>query len=546
MTPNLSNALFLRVQEFMQSGNLDDAILLLEQARNHFAETADLSSELRAILLLAKIHHRREDLGTAQLFTEEVATLLAESVCLEPLDRAHAYLGLARLAPDIGELGVGFQHAQQALRLFQKAGDRQGQYEAHILCKLIAGQRGHQPIAMAHMEAATQLLRSLAEGGGEQTFLLNTRSHTYWYRGLFNEALQTAREAIDRADSMGPHKFRVYNRLLCANILRAIGAYGEAELLYGEAIQVLEETGLRAFRMWVDANWAWLDLLQQRHDQARRRLYAALETANLGQAMSFNVSLAGVFAQTGRYFEAGNLLNDSLHFYLTSGDELSVCAIRFHLAYVYLKTDHPGLAEDQLTLALAWMNQWNNDYFPHWWHPALVAEVCVYTLAAEIYPVMAERILVKRVGDAAIPHLRRLLSYPNVVVRQRAAEALSLLDGLPFEQITETEDDRVRQVLIGLLTSGTLRLAHLGRLIQKLQMSRQQKKINGVLLATFGLYVEGIGRQEIAHRLGRQEKTIRNYITLIYECFGLEAEGGRDERRRRLIEIAHAEGVVDG
>ncbi|MBI3958736.1 MAG: hypothetical protein HY328_08000 [Chloroflexi bacterium] len=528
----------------MQTGDLDTALLLLEQARSDCVEQADAAGELQVILLLAQVHHRREDLGSARLYTEEAAVLLAESPALDTASRADAYLGLARLAPDTGQLAQGFVYAQEALRHYQKIGSRRGEYDAHILSKLIAQQRGHHQIAMAHLQAATQLARLLDLGAAEQTFLLNTRAHTCWYRGQLTSALQTARQAVVLADSAGPVKFRVYNRLLCANILRARQEYADAEAMYRETSHVLEETGFSLFQVWIEVNWAWLDVLQARYDQARRRLYMALETADKGQAMSFNVFLAGVFALTDRFREAEDLLADSLHFYLSSGDELSVCATRLHLAYVHLKTDRIATAEEQLTLALAWASEWNVEYFPHWWHPQIVAAVCCHALASSIYPGHAERILVKHTGAAAIPQLRALLGHAQSAARQRAADALRLLNQPLTEHLKIPGDETVRRILTQMITDGQLQPTHLERLARLLTTAHSTEAANPVLLATFGLYTHGASRGEIAQQLGRSESTIRNYITYIYECFGLAHTGSRLRRRARLVEIAQGEGYI--
>lgn len=544
MTFQSTNAAFLAAQDAMRIDDLNTALLFLDQARNEANTQRDAPGELAAILLQAKIHHRREDLSTARLYTEEAAQLLADSSGLDPKDRANAYLGLARLSPDTGQLALGFEYAQQALRLYQKIGDRRGQYDAHIVRKLIAQQRGHHQIAVTHLQEATQLARTLRLGPEEETFLLNTRGHTLWYRGQLPGALQAARDGIALADSAGPLKFRVYNRLLCANILRARQEYAAAEAMYAETEQIIEETGFALFRVWVEANRAWLDALQTHYEQVRRRLFFAFESADRGQIMSLNVFLAGVFSLTGRLREAEDLLIDSLHFYLTSGDDLSVYAIRIYLAYINLKMNRIPMAEENLALALAWASQWNVEYFPHWWYPLVVAEVCVHALVTEIHPAMAERILVKRVGEQAVPFLRDLLAHATLQVRQRAADALSLLDRAPLDLITRTKDERVRQVLNDLFRNGVLREAQLGSLAQRLQVARSQPRINPVLLATFGLYVQGMNRQEIAQCLNRQEKTIRNCITLIYDCFGLEDDGSRSERRQQLVDLAQSEGLI--
>lgn len=545
MTSENVDSLLRQAQAHFEVGDQRKALLNLMEARNAL-DMCDTAGELQILLLLARIYQRQEDLATARLYTEEIAELLMRTLEISNDDRADAYLGLARLAPDIGQLATGLQYAQQALRLYQQSKSLRGQFDAHILCKLIRQQRGHHQAALAHLEAATQLAQILDLDQANQAILLNTRAHTYWYQGQLAPALSMAQEAVTLADIAGPLKFRVYNRLLCANIQRARQNFASAEAMYSEAARTVEVTGFSLFHIWIEANWSWLNLLQGQFEQARRRLYIALETADKGQAASFNVFLSAVYSLTGRYAEAEELLRNSLHFYLTSGDDLSVFALRIHLAYVYLKTNRVPTGEEYLALALTWANEWNVDYFPHWWHPRIVTEVCVHALAGEIHPAYAERILVKRVGKESVPLLRQLLYSASAESRRRAADALSLLGNMPLAEVTETHDEQVQNVLMQLLAKGVLQEAHLGNLAQRLQANREAGKTNAVLLATFGLYMQGISRKEIARRLDRSDKTIRNYITLIYECFGIEPGGSRSARRQRLLALARAEEIISG
>ena len=67
-------------------------------------------------------------------------------------------------------------------------------------------------------------------------------------------------------------------------------------------------------------------------------------------------------------------------------------------------------------------------------------------------------------------------------------------------------------------------------------------KPNPTLLAVFGLYVNGIDREEIAEQLGCSLPTVRNYITAIYEYFGLKANdfATRRARWKALVALAQA------
>src|SRR5690606_29668919 len=75
----------------------------LEKERRLFAKGGHLAREAHCCLLLAQLYHRLEDLHTAALYTEEAVSLLQHSPSSNPSFLTDVYLGLARLAPDIGQ-----------------------------------------------------------------------------------------------------------------------------------------------------------------------------------------------------------------------------------------------------------------------------------------------------------------------------------------------------------------------------------------------------------------------------------------------------------
>lgn len=544
-SPELEAALILlAAQAWLGQGDLVQALHTAESARRAFDLAGDIAGELQSCLLLARIHHRSEDLGAAHLYTEEAAELLRRYPALPAAVQADAYLGLARLAPDVGQLRQGLHFARQALHYFDLSRDVNGQVDAFLLLSGISRQMGRLQEGAAYLEMARRRFPQTGQAPWRWASLLNGEIHDHWSRGNFAAAAETARLAIGHADSQDLAKFRVYQRLALANVLRCWGRWAEAEAAYAETESVIAKTGFALFQVWVDANWAWLDVLQQNYAAARRRLFAALATTDRGQAASFNVCLAGLYSLTGRYTEATTLLQRSLHFYQTSGDELSIFALRFHLAYVYLQRGQTAYAEEEMALGLGWAAEWNVDYFPHWWHPQIVAAVCAHAFVAELHPGLAERIFVRRLGETALPALQPLLRHGAAAVRQRAADALSLLNIESLTYLTGNSDDPASRVLSDLVASGKLQVACLPALAALLSTTRRPDAANPVLLATFGLYLQGAGRRDIAAALGRSEKTIRNYITVIYDRFGLPDGGDRRDRRQELRQLALAAGYI--
>jgi tetratricopeptide (TPR) repeat protein len=542
-----ADLILLQAESHAALGASSHAILLLESAQRVFAELERSDGELRCLLRFAQLYHRREDLEPARLFTEEAVELLRAQPTLDPLLQADTYYALARLAPDIGQLNQGLLFAQESLRFYNAARFPIGQFDAAMLIAAIARQMGRYQMTQAHLTLARRWLSPLAQRPNAHLQLLNTEAHQHWYQGNLIQAEAILRQAIPESDQNPLSKFRVYLRLTLANVLRAQAHYVEAEKLYKETTSTVKEADFALFQVWVEANWSWSNILQGEYALARRRLFHILETTDKGQAASFNASLGILYSLTRRPVEAEQLLRDSLHFYQTSGDELSIFALRFHLAYTYLQTGRIDRAEDEIALALGWAAQWNIDYFPNWWHPQIVATVCAHAFVADLHPGLAERILVKRLGEAAIPVLRRLEQDRSPLVRRRVEDVLALLDVEPLAQLIEPADDTVHRVLAELLSAGRLRRQKLPDLARLLSTTRQDERANPVLLATFGLYVHGAGRREIAEKLHRAERTIRNYIGDIYERFGLDGAGrARQSRFRQLRKLAVEAGYIPG
>ncbi len=543
---NDPDSLLADARALLADGKLDQALVYAEAARALYNDTGRVGGEVLACLLLAQIHHRREDLGAAMLYTEEVSTLLTRYPALPPDVQAEAYFGLARLAPDVGWLSQGLHFGQQALHYYEQSRHVGGQLNAILLIGATARQMGRFQMGAAYLEMARSRLALSTPPPWTLAWLRNSEIHNHWYQGDFAEAAAIGQEAIFHADQQQLGKYRVYQRLSRANVLRGWGRYAEAADLYKEADQLLTEIGFELFRSWIDINRAWLDILVDNYAGARQRIFRSLQTTDRGQTASFNVFLAALYSLTARYHDAQELLRQSLNFYQTSGDELSIFALRCHLAYVYLKTGQIERAEEEMALGFGWAAQWNVDYFPHWWHPQIMATVCTHAFVADLQASLAERILVKHLGEQAIPELQQLLTHRNAVTRQRAADVLDLLNVHLLNQITEAADEPIRRLLAELFADGRIQVQKLPTLAELLS-TRGDARANPVLLATFGLYLDGTDRRAIADLTARSESTIRNYITLIYDRFGLDNfDGSRRERAQQLRRLAIEAGFIRG
>ena len=98
-----------------------------------------------------------------------------------------------------------------------------------------------------------------------------------------------------------------------------------------------------------------------------------------------------------------------------------------------------------------------------------------------------------------------------------------------------------------LLCNGELQAERYPYLEQELMTANYRRLPNVTLLAVFGLYINGVSRNEIATQLECSIENVRNYITQIYRHFGIAARAFSTRRARwqRLVEIARERGFIE-
>jgi DNA-binding NarL/FixJ family response regulator len=184
--------------------------------------------------------------------------------------------------------------------------------------------------------------------------------------------------------------------------------------------------------------------------------------------------------------------------------------------------------------------------FPHWWHPSIIAKVCTYALAADLYPEVVERMLVHQLGEAGVHALRMMLEGEETAARTRAYQIFQLVATEAPDELSHLRESQAKRVLSALLRDGRLRRDGLARLQTELTTAQRRQKPNATIMAVFALYVNGSSRTEIAEQLACSIANVRNYITVLYHHFGI-ADGGfptRRSRQRRLMELARERGFI--
>jgi len=537
--------LALEAEALVEQGNLKEAVDIFDAARLLFLASNQKNDALRMALHLVRLHHLREDLGLARLYTRMVIELLRDPDIDDKTLEVDALLRVAILAPDIGLYAQGEELAKIALHVYERQGNAAGACDAALILFNFHNQTGRYQTSGSYLQRARQLQQIAGLGPSYQVAILNSDAHWHWYRGNLPEALELALQAIDLADRTEQPKQRIYNRLVAGNVARALGNFFTAQRWYDEAERLTHKIGFTLFLGWIDVHRAWLAILQEQYSAARSLLQRALLTHDYGQAMSFSVFQAVLYSLTGRFVEAVELLQRSLAFYQRTSDPLSVATLQLHLAFNFLQMKQQEKANQMLEAALGWMAEQRIDYLPHWWHPSIMATLCTHALAEGIYPHVAEQMAVKHLRGVIVRALQPLLGHADETVRRRAFDILENLNADPLSILGPIADETVRKTLGQLIASGRLAVAGLPALCQMLTTAERRNRPNPTLIAVFVLHVHGASRKQIADQLGISEAAVRNYITLVYKIFGLTYDPEyRRERLKMLRELARQAGFI--
>ena len=531
-----------------RQGDIQAAIKRLERARfSYTIADPQVNQAVRCSLELARLYCSREHFQAAYHHLQtEVEPLIAKGKVTDPALCARFYLRMAELTPDIGLLPATATYARQALKHYRAVGDRIGELRALLRLILPLRHQGEFAEAATLLTLAQECLSDGMMTDLDRARVLNAEIHFHWYRGQLATALPLAEAYVALADRVPTSNFRVYARMLLGNLHRDLGHFDAAAQWYTHARQLIIELDYPLYTPWVDAQEAWQALVQGQWQQARTLIYAALQTADLGQTMSFQVTLAIAQLQKGQLAVAERLLTASLAFYEQSGDELAACSLHFYLALLAHRRGDEAMLIEELDRAVGWLAQRHTDYAPFWWHPGLMSELCAQALAYERYPEVVERIFLHHLGADGKAALRTLLYTAPPTTGQRTYGLLHLLGDTVTELLAHLPAGPAKAVLATLLDNGQLLPAAYPRLEQALMTAAHHPKPNPTLLAVFGLYANGVDRDEIAEQLGCSLPTVRNYITAIYEYFGLKANDfvTRRARWKQLVTRAKECGFI--
>lgn len=550
IVPRTPEFLYVRAHIHWAAGNLDQAKNDFEKAKYYYRISAgDLGRAALCCLEIADIAHSRGAYAEATHYVDEAQALLVQLGVEDAYVIARQHLVRAVLTPFVSTHQESIQHARTATYLFRQLGDIVSEFMCTMAVASSAFIVGDFVEAVGWLEAAKRLYATGSVPTIYYARILNAEVHIHWFQGNFSRALvlgQQFYEFTEIHDTAHQHQ-RVYAAILLGNVQRALGNFTIAAEWYQRTREVVEAIGFSAYKPWVSLQEAWLCLLCEEYARSQEILELAVDQAVVSQWMSVRVVTAVLHLLTGDSTSAESLLTAALVYYQERGDEYAICALHCYLAYCSLQSADEGAAERNLDVAFNWLTTRNLCYVPHWWYPKFMARLCAYALChcpAHTYTI--HRMCVNHVGVAAVEPLMDMLKLADLAAKQRIHHVLDEIQQTHLSELKRVADPHIRQVLMELVASGQLVQHRLPLLMQKLITAEHRGQENPTLVAVFGLFVHGAGRAEIAERLLCSEHLVKNYISQIYEKFGLSYyENPRHHaRKQRLQEIAQAEGFI--
>jgi class 3 adenylate cyclase/tetratricopeptide (TPR) repeat protein len=372
-----------------QTGQFEDALEHLHEARSLAIEREDRDAEARTCRWLARVYENRGEYITAFDWIQQGLIALGgrETVVAAEMWTIGGFINTRR-----GDYDVARQQCQRALRIAEELGELTALARAYVLLGHIARMLGNSVQAIGHFQRAFEL----CQRAGDISYQALARNHianAHFYMGQWKEAERHYRQARQIFDQIGD----VYNRAMTDNNLGGIacnqGRLDEALAFYQEGLRSVEQIGgslwvLGGFhnnlgmtfirRGDVNAAYEHLRISQDYFERAQARdwlpeLYhhfaeAALLASELAEAQAHGeraLSLARELAMRreegcalrvlgeiataqGQFDEAEGYLDESLSILKSVGDEYEWARSQLSLARLYACLEKTGESQTAL------------------------------------------------------------------------------------------------------------------------------------------------------------------------------------------------------
>lgn len=549
-------ALFAR-----RMGQFQQATQLLLDAKATYAAANQQQRVVHCSLELARLALQQGNVPSALHYLQtEVQPLLDQHLQHAHRLQGHYALQMADSWLAQGNLAVAHTYAQQALTSYANNGDPYGQLLAELWLNRRALHAGAYGTARRHLSNAQQQMTAAPLGTLAEAALRHNELLLAWHQRALETALQSAESYLSVADTEPYSRDRIEARLLLGNIHRDLRQYRAATSWYAETSTMIEQLGYPTYSARLQAEIAWLHILEGQLpaarvllEESRQRLREGIGTnqRQVNQPCQWiqtriQVAQAMLHLLDGEWTQANALFDESLAVYEERGDWLTVCALRLYRGYSALHQGDTSTVLRQLEAAFQWLAAQQLTTFPHWWHPKILAEVCSHALLCDLYPELVEQILVTHLGKTSLPSLKLLEKTDDIELRRQVYRLQQIIRGFSVSTLDQVRDSPNKQVIQELLGQGELCAETYHELESELMTAHNRQYPNPTIIAVFGLYIKGWTRAEIAKTLSCSLENVRNYITLIYQHFDLPAARfqSRESRKQRLIEVARARGFI--
>ena len=490
----------------------------------------------------ARWRQSREQYNAARLALD-LARNLAEKIDHEHIRlQADLLLAIGRLLPDFSQNWDAIGYCERALHLYERLGDLPGQVHSLWMLSVINTYMAHLAEARAQIERALLLHRMAGMNIILRMYLLNVSAHIYLYAGQAKQGLDVIQQ--EAAPHLRQHpqcKPALYLTVVEGSLLWQIGRYEEALEAYDRAEVIVDALTVEGYRPWLALHRGWTRLLMgESPGQVRGTLLQAGSLQYGVMKRALNMYLAVLDLLENRLKDADVRLRKALVDFTESADLLEVFAVRIYQAWLYDRRRQYGELREALEKGLGWAEEAGIDFFPHYWHPQLVADVCVTALRVGVHSRQAELMIIRRLGGVAVPGLARLLQDESFAVRQRARSVLAALGDAMFNDIlNDAPGPLLTDVLLEHVRMGRLRADRIQALSERLGGG------DWVRLAVFGYYVgSDLTRQEMAQALALSEGAVKKHIAVIRGVCGIRSRGGRDRGRDEVRGLALEDGFM--
>lgn len=530
----------LQAHAAYQQDDFERAFALIQQAQQLAVNEDAWRPAVYCALDEARWRQSREEYDAARLALA-TAQRLAERLPTENIElRADLLLAVSRLMPDFSQNREAVVLCDRALHLYEQIGHLAGQVQALWLLSVINTYMAHLTEARAQIERALLIHEMAGLAPVLRLYLLNVSAYVHLYAGQAQAGLLVVhRDAADLLQALPHSKPALYLAMAEGALLRQQERFSEALAAYDRAEQIANVLGDEGYRPWVTFHRGWTHVLM---GESPARVRAVLMQAgvlhNEVMVRALNMYMAALDVLEGRFVDAEALLEKISIDFDQAAHFLELFAVRVYQAHVYDKQGRKGRLGEALERSFGWAEEVGVDYFPHYWHPQIVTDVCVAALRLGVRSRQAELMIIRRLGDVAAPGLVALLADEALVVRQRAWSVLAALGDDVFECVLDgATGPRLSAVLLAHVRQGRLRVSRLQALSERLSGAGAEP--DWTRLAVFGYYAGSeVNRAEIGEALALSEGAVKKHIAAIRKAFGIRSRGGRDRGRQEVRAVA--------